>query len=60
MINKIALRIPDPPLKRVRRSARAMKKKKDPYSVLVSLMPFEGSGVADLGSRSEFYLKKKF
>jgi hypothetical protein len=33
---------------------------RDPYSLLLSLMPFEGSGRTDLGSRSEEYLKERF
>lgn len=81
MSDTIAIRIPEPLLKRVRQSARAMKKsrseiirealedyferggvgvERDPYAALVSLMPFEGSGVSDLGAKSEFYLRKKF
>ncbi len=33
---------------------------KDPYSLLSSLMPFEGSGIKDLASKSKHYLKEKF
>lgn len=33
---------------------------KDPYQTLLSLMPLEGSGISDLASRSEEYLRKKF
>lgn len=81
MSNTIAIRIPDPLLKRIRKSAKAMNKSRsevirealeeylqriglsaepDPYAVLLSLMPFEGSDVVDLAAKSEFYLKKKF
>lgn len=32
----------------------------DPYQALTSLMPFTGSGVSDLASQSETYLRQKF
>ena len=81
MSNTIAIRMPDPLLKQVRRSAKAMKKsrsevirealedyfaragvgvERDPYAALLSLMPFEGSGIPDLASKSQEYLRKKF
>lgn len=81
MSHTIAIRLPTPLFKRMRLSARALKKsrsdlirkaledylermgpaaEKDPYSVLLSLMPLEASGLSDLGSQSEFHLRKKF
>lgn len=38
----------------------ALNSNQDPYSVLVSLMPFEGSGIPDLASQSKTYLRRKF
>lgn len=38
----------------------ALNANKDPYSVLVSLMPFEGSGIPDLAAQSKTYLRDKF
>ena len=81
MSHTIAIRIPDPLFRQIRKSARTKKKsrsdfirqaledylermgtvaERDPYSLLSSLMPFEGGGRVDLASRSEEYLKEKF
>ncbi len=38
----------------------ALNANQDPYSALVSLMPFEGSGIPDLASQSKTYLRHKF